>query len=77
MARREFVGGPWDGDVTDVDRTVIMVRGKYYPHIQRVELDYGDEVVTLGIIDIHRPEYQHVGSYHRRGLAYIWIPKTE
>lgn len=85
-AKNEFIGGPWDGDVTDANQPEIRVKGKHYPHIERVELDYGDdELIELGIVDRNRPERYPIGSYHLRlshldgrlRFAYIWAPLVD
>ncbi len=84
-ARNEFIGGPWDGDVTDVARPEIVVKGKHYPHLKTIEFDGPDGTTELGIIDLDRPVSYIVGSYHfrlshldgRLRFAYIWVPLDE
>lgn len=74
--RNEFIGGPWDGDVTDARREAISVKGMYYPHLKTV----ADGTAP----DLDRPEYRTIGTYHfklYRGsqplrFAYIWTPSA-
>ena len=83
--KNEFIGGPWDGDVTDASRSEIKVKGKYYPHLKHIEIDGPDGTAELGIIDLDRPEYHFVGTYHFRlhrrsrpmRFAYIWVPLVD
>jgi len=83
--KNEFIGGPWDGDVTDASQPEIKVKGKHYPHLKTFQFDGPDGTTELGIIDLDRPEKHIVGSYHFRlhrrsrpmRFAYIWVPLVD
>jgi hypothetical protein len=83
--RNEFIGGPWDGDVTDSSQPEIKVKGRSYPYTKWVEMDTPDGTHDLEIIDLDRPEKHISGSYHfrlttldgRRRFAYLWVPAVD